>query len=330
MSKRFISAIAGSAMVVFAFAACMAYAQNVPEPGAPDTAPVERFDEQGDPSIRFIAGEDLLTEERFKALQENPGEDFFQLQSSFASMNEGGSAKGGQREGGGKGEGGAVGSTSKEEVLNIIRKNAESDGSGNSGSGGDAASGSGGGKKKFAFRGAASGYNGTASLQKTKPGDNGKGKETNSGNSANDKAMFKKMQEAWEKGIKVTKPNGKDMSECAKGAAAFVYPGQPHIYVCDSALKMPKDEMNQILVHETTHVCGNKNECRATDIEQKAMRKVGVTPIANGYAAGCGLTAGTKNADGASGRGGAGGGGGGGTARGGGGSSGGGGAAGGW
>jgi|GEM_PF-5265558 len=320
MSKRFLSTSACSAVIAAAFAAGMAYAQDVPEPGAPDTAPVERFDEQGDPSIRFIAGEDLLTEERFKALQENPGEDFFQLQSSFASMNEGGSAKGGDSKGGG----GAVGSTSKEEVLNIIKKNAESDGSGNSGSGGgDAASGSGGGKKKFAFRGAASGYNGTASLQKTKPGDNGKGKETNSGNSANDKAMFKKMQEAWEKGIKVTKPNGKDMSECAKGAAAFVYPGQPHIYVCDSALKMPKDEMNQILVHETTHVCGNKNECRATDIEQKAMRKVGITPVANGYAAGCGLTAGTKNAGGASGRGGAGGGGGGGTTRGGGGAAGG-------
>ncbi len=75
------------------------------------------------------------------------------------------------------------------------------------------------------------------------------------------------------------------------GTAAFVIEdlSSSYIYLCEGVDITSKSELAQILIHEATHIHGERDECQTTAMELKVMELAGKIPHKNGYVDSCGL-----------------------------------------
>lgn len=105
--------------------------------------------------------------------------------------------------------------------------------------------------------------------------------------------LFNTMQGALDHAtIRVAK-KGKSFKECVqdKAVLAFVMSNHPNtIHVCPRAAAADPKSLAQVLIHETAHVVGIHDECKATATEVTAMRGSGANlAFKNGYMKRCGI-----------------------------------------
>ncbi len=70
---------------------------------------------------------------------------------------------------------------------------------------------------------------------------------------------------------------------------AYVFRGGTEVYICPLQSKQGNDHMAQTLIHESTHVSGNYDECKTTEVELSITTLAGKQPYRNGYVKRCGF-----------------------------------------
>ena len=75
------------------------------------------------------------------------------------------------------------------------------------------------------------------------------------------------------------------------GTAAFVIENlsSSYIYLCEGVRETSKSALAQILIHEATHIHGERDECKTTEVELKIMDLAARIPHKNAYVDSCGL-----------------------------------------
>jgi hypothetical protein len=102
---------------------------------------------------------------------------------------------------------------------------------------------------------------------------------------------YDKMRAVWERGIPIRySESGPDFERCLSKPGLLASTGGTDISMCRTLIDN-EDLIGaaQVLIHETAHIAGNRNECYATLLELSAMEKAGLPSFSNGYVDECEL-----------------------------------------
>jgi len=101
--------------------------------------------------------------------------------------------------------------------------------------------------------------------------------------------LFKMLESQVQKNTVHKADYGEEFKGCSSRVLAFAIVGKPDIYLCKLAFSYEKVYVGQIVIHETAHTMGIRDECVATQVERLVMNAAGVPPFDNGYVSECGL-----------------------------------------